>query len=179
MTTLDGAFALEEVYYVSVGVSQHLKFNMPWLADVLFDEHGSVAKGCRGLAYSPFHHRREVLFSFHNAHALATTAGRSLEQYRIPDFPGDALACGRIQNRVLGPGYQWDSMVGGHLFGGQLIAHEPYGMGGRSDENQSGFRHSAGKMFVFGQESISRVDGLSPAGYGRIDNALDVQVGLG
>src|SRR5207237_9408738 len=82
MTALHRALALAQMDHRSMGVAEHLNFNMSWLFDVFFDVHGVVAECALRLSLRGVQGAAQLGLVAHNTHALAATAGRSLEQAR-------------------------------------------------------------------------------------------------
>jgi hypothetical protein len=62
---------------------------------------------------------------------------------------------------------------------GHLVAHQPDGLGARSDEDQAGIAHRLREGRVLGKEAVAGMDGVGAALAGGFQNALDVEIGLG
>ena len=66
----------------------------------------------------------------------------------------------------------------GQFPGSGLFPHQLHGSRRRSDEADSPVLAAAGKFGVFGQKPVTGVDGFRPAGLGRLQDPVHIQVAL-
>ena len=105
--------------------------------------------------------RLEVVGVVDEAHALAAAAGGRLQEEREADL-GHEL--GRLGERGLAMRARHDrhSRVAHRLLRGHLVAHDPDGLGGRTDEREVVVLDREREVGVLGQEAPARMDGLAP-----------------
>ncbi len=116
---LGGAVALVQVHDVAVGVGEDLHLDVAPVLDVPLDQQGVVAERGERLALGRGHRLGELGLGAHDAHALAATAGRGLDQHRERHL---AEAVGAVARD--GPaGHHGDTGLDGDLAGGVLAAH--------------------------------------------------------
>ena len=60
-------------------VSEHLYLNMPWLLDVLLNEHMVVTETLHAFSLGGIKLIKEFAFMLYNSHSFPTTAKRCLE----------------------------------------------------------------------------------------------------
>lgn len=86
MSSLDSAIPLIHVHIVSMLVSEDLHFNMPWMLNILFDNHVVVIKTLHGFSLCCIKLIHELSLVSDNPHAFSTTTERCLEHDREADF---------------------------------------------------------------------------------------------
>ena len=151
VATLRRAVALEEVHDVAGVVAEHLHLDVPTGLDVLLDQHRVVAERRGGLALRGLERCRIVLGVGDDAHALAATAGRGLDQHGV----GVGGHVGRIELRS----HRYAGLLGDRACP-VLATHRVHDLGGRADEHQPGADDRAGELGALGQEPVARVDRL-------------------
>ena len=153
---LNRALSFPQVDDVSEGVGHDLYFHMAGLFDITFHENPAVAESLFGLLATGSQGGLHLIRAFHDAHALAASARRWLEQNRIAD------AFGRGESVVFV--FQGLGMAGDHrdarpcrqFLGSDLVAHQGDGVGWRADERKAcGLKRSC-ETVVFGQKGHSR-----------------------
>src|SRR5260221_12040395 len=87
---LDRAFALAEIKAIAMAIGQHLDLDMARFLDEFLDEDAVIAETRFGLVGSRAEAIASLLIVIGDAHALATTAGRGLDNHRIADLTSDA-----------------------------------------------------------------------------------------
>jgi len=137
-----------------------------------------IAEGGTGFPLAGGQSSDEVLSLFHQAHALAATAGGGLDQYRVTDGIGLLLEkFGVLVVTVIARGEGHGGLFHEGL-GGALGTHGADGGSGRADEDHAGSGAGFGEFLIFGKEAVARVDGLGPGALGGIENLLGHQIGF-
>ena len=177
MVALDRAVPLPQADHVARLVGQNLYLNVPGGVDILLHVNRPVPKG--GL---PLGHRQGIglghlIGGAHQPDAPAAAAGTGLEHHRIADLR-------RCRQRRLGAGEHLGARndlqaVSPHdLLQPGFVAELLHALRRGSDEHQPIFPAEGGKVGVFRQEAIPRVDGLGPGDQGGGDHPLLVEVAL-
>lgn len=97
VTSLNRAVTLIQVYVVAMAITKHLQFNMARLFDVLFNDDMFVAKALKSLTLGCIELIEELLLMPNDAHALATTTKRCLDD----DGEADLLRFAEQELRIL------------------------------------------------------------------------------
>jgi hypothetical protein len=87
MAALNRAFPLAQADYPAILVADHLNLDVPRTHQEALEINRSIAKCRAGLVLRHLQHRDELLFLHHDAHALAATPGRRLDDDRETNFP--------------------------------------------------------------------------------------------
>ena len=112
-----------------------------------------------------------------SAHALASSAGRGLDQHREPGLERRAADLVEVGGAVRprderNPG-------GAHLLlRAHLVAHPLHHVGGRPDEDEVVVLARAHEGRVLGEEAVARMHRLAPGVHGRGDDVRDPEVAL-
>ena len=64
------------------------------------------------------------------------------------------------------------------ILGGNLVAHQAYGIGSRADEHKAAFFDAFGEIGVLRQKAVARMDGLRIGDFSGADDGRDVQIAL-
>ena len=86
MSSLDSAIPLIHVHIVSMLVSENLNFDMPWMLDILFDNHVIIIETLHGFSLRCIKLIHELSLISYDPHAFSTTTERCLEHDREADF---------------------------------------------------------------------------------------------
>ena len=135
-----------------------------------------VAKGGGGLATRRLQRRLELLQRADHAHPFAPAAGRGLDQQRqavLARELGDARRRGSVE-----AGHHRHPGAARRLPGSGLVAHQLDRLGRRPDPPQPGELAGAGKLGTLGEKPVAGMDRLRAAAARRIDDRLDIQVGV-
>ncbi len=90
VAALDRTFALAEIDHVAMLVAQHLDFDVAGIDDEFFDEDAVVAERGFRLGLGEVEAFGDFALRMRDPHALAATAGGSLDHDRKADLLGDA-----------------------------------------------------------------------------------------
>ena len=162
---------------VSVLVAENLDLDVFGALDVALEEDGGIAKGAFGLVLGVGEIAFERFLVFHDSHAAASTAESCFNNHGEADFLRDALGFVRIGHRIFGAGQGGDVGLMSNVAGAHFIAHFFQHLGRRTDKRDSSVAAGAGKVRVFREKSVTRMDDVDAFVLGERDNALDVQVG--
>src|ERR1051325_277165 len=105
---------------ISCGVAKNLKFDVPWLTDVLLYKYAVIVKGGCSLPRCRFHGTRQVRRALNEAHPFAAPASNSFDENRVlRGIRGSA--CPTRNNRHAG--------IVHDALGFQLVSHPADGIG--------------------------------------------------
>jgi len=161
-----------------VVVGEDLDFDVPGRLDKTFQEQGVVAEGARRHPSGREQRCRHILEPLHDVHALATATSRGLDEQ------GEADAGRRLDERLVAQSRFGDTRDAGDavrhdvVLGADLVAHDLDGVNAGADERDACRVQGLGKLNVFGQESIPRVDRLGTALQAGLDDGVDPQVAV-
>src|SRR5215467_174258 len=164
VAALDGAIALAQMHHVSMMVAQNLDLYMARALDVLFHQQRAVAEGALGLAPGGSQGLLKFSGTADHAHAAAASAERGLDQL------GELVLCRRRNNRH--PGFCCQ------LAGLGLRSHGANHRGARTNKNDAGGFTGGSESRVFGQESVTGMDGVGTRELRGGDDPCAVQVGI-
>ena len=178
MPALDRAFPFEKVYDISVVVGKHLKFDMPWLLDVFLQVNRLISKGRLGFSHARFKGGFQILQVADDPHSFSSASSGCFDHHRKSDLFGFGLALGQVLGNPLHPG---DDRHPGFLHcppGTDLISDKTQCFGIGSDEDDVFFLAEPGKVCVFCQESVARMDGSSACRLGCLNDSFHIKVTL-
>ena len=178
VAALHGTLPLTEREHVAVLVRQHLNLDVPRPLDVLLDVHRVVTKSVLGLTLGGIERADDFIRTPHDAHPLATTASRRLEQHRIPKLRGNL---GRLSGITQCRGRAWHH---GHLMRhrklacGRFASHRRNGFRGWPHPHEPRIPHGTRKPLTLAQKTIAWMNGFGTGGNGRRNNRVAKQVTL-
>ncbi len=157
---LDRAIALEKRDTIAVAIGKDLHFHMPWPFEIFLDQHAVIAEGGKRLALCAGKLCRKVAFLPHDAHALAAATGRGFEQNGITD--GLRLAAQPFFCLILPviAGNDGNAGLRHQRFRFAFPAHGADCCGRRADENEPGSGAGFGEAGIFGEETVTGMNGL-------------------
>ena len=172
---LHRAVALAEVHDVAVIVRNNLEFDVPRLLEKLLHVDLVIAEGCQRLGFGHADSARERCVRVDDAHAAPAAAAGCLDDHRIADVLGDAQvlvhvgAQGTIRARHARHARSFHD-----LDRRDFVAHQTDGFRARSDINEPAFLDPFGKVCIFGQEPVARMDGTGVSDLGGADDGRHV-----
>ena len=175
MAALDGALALGQVHHAAGRVGQELDLDVARGLEPAFEEDLVVAERAPGLAAGRLDGLGQVGRVADHPHAdPAAAVGRLDHQGEADPLAGVA---GRAGHRLAGehrhPGGGRDPL------GLELVAEGGQHLGGRPDEGQAALAAAVGELGALGQEPVAGVDGVGAGALGRVQDGLEVAVGVG
>src|SRR5690554_7330331 len=73
MAALDATFTLKKMHDISMGICQHLNFDMARGSDEFLDKYRPITKGIFRFANGPLHLIFKLLLVFYNPHSFSTS----------------------------------------------------------------------------------------------------------
>jgi hypothetical protein len=150
VAALDRALALAQVDHVAVGVAEDLDLDVTGRVEVPLDQQRAVAEGALGLAARGRERLGEGRLVANDAHALAATASRRLDQDRETDLARGVDAFLERQLRERRSGDDGDVGARHDLLRADLAAHAADRVDGRSDEDEARGRDALRELGVLG-----------------------------
>ena len=149
VAALHRAIAFAQIHSIAVGIGQHLEFNVARILQKFFHVYHGIIKRCLGFGTGHGHRVEQRRFGMHYAHAAPATAARSLDNNRVTNRAGDLDYFRRIfRQSAIHAGHTWDTGFFHRLFGGDLVAHQAYGFGSRTNEHEAAFFDTLGKVGI-------------------------------
>jgi hypothetical protein len=81
VSSLDGAISLVKIDIVAMHISEDLHFDMPWLLNVLFNEHMVVTKTLHAFSLGSVQLIKELGLLHNDSHTFSTTSERCLQHH--------------------------------------------------------------------------------------------------
>ena len=119
----------------------------------------------------------QLFRSVHGPDAFAATPGRCLDEDRVADSGGLGL-CPGLRRQFVRSRYHRQTGFLHHLPGPHLVSHQPYRLGSRSHPGYAGVLTGFREVRIFGQEAVSRVDGVYARFPDDVKDIRRVQVAL-
>ena len=116
----------------------------------------------------------------HHAHAAPAAARRRFDDHRVTHFAGrfdDRI--GVIGQRTGGARHRGDAGFSHRVLGRHLVAHQANRFRARADKDEARLLDLFGKVGVFGQKAVARVNTVGVGDLGGRDNRRGVQVAFG
>ena len=158
MAALDRAVALAQVDAVAVAIDNDLDLDVAVLVEPLLQVERVVAEGGLRLRAADAQDRLELARGADHAHALATAAGRRLDQDRIADLLGLAQRVQLVAEHPVRAGDRRQA-VGRQQLARRGLAPESFQDGGRRpDEGEVVGGDGLGEALVLGQEAVAGMD---------------------
>ena len=178
MPALDAAIALAHVAEGSVLVAGDLDLDVAGFEDVLLHVHAGVPERGPGLLAGLVEGFFELLLLPHQAHALATTTSRGLQDHGVTDLLRLLLRHYKVRHQPFGAR---NTRHTGRDHGGfrrGLVAHRLDLLGQGADELDVMLLAQLAELGVLAQETVTRVDRIGVGDLGRRDDAHHVQVAV-
>ena len=153
-----------------------MNLDMTRTANELLEVDLVVAKGVGSLGTGGDEHPLELLVVVCLAHALATAAGRGLDEDGVADLVGKGTGLLDGLDRAVASGHRGNPELLHRGLGGRLVAERVDALGRRSDEDDVVVGTGAGKVGVLGEETVARMDGLRTSNLGRCDDVGGVEI---
>ena len=119
-------------------------------------------------------------FVVHHAHAPTATATSGLDDDRVAHRFGDASnLCGVVWQFAFRAWHTRHTGFDHGLLGRHLVAHHADGLGCGANEHKTAFLNPLGKVGVFAEETIPRVNGLGVRYFSGRNDGRHVQIAQG
>jgi hypothetical protein len=172
-TPLHRTFPFEQVYDISEGISENLNLDMSWPFHKSLGIQSPVTE--IALPFAPRLSHRIVKLGevANNAHTLAASAGRGLDDKRRTDRAGTVKKRGRIV--FLNSRWRdWEPAARDKVARPNLVAHQLNHIRGRTDKDQTGRLNGARKNRILGEETIAGVDCTGDDRQSRSDDLIAI-----
>ncbi len=161
-------------------VGEHLELDVARRFQILLHIHGVVAEGAAGLHARQRDGVEQARFAVHHPHAATAAAAGGLDDDRVADFARQAQAFLTVVAQwAVGTGYARHPGLLHGADGRNLVAHQADGFRARADENEAGLLDPFGKVGVFRQEAIARMDGDGIGDFRGTDQRRDIEIAFG
>ena len=160
MAALQGTVTFAQMDDMAVMIGQDLDFDVAGGLQVLFHVDVVVGKHRLGLGAGEIEGLGHGGVVPDHLHAAPAAPGGGLDQDRKTDVLGGYPCVLGVGKRPFGPGHDRDSDVLDGLFGGDFVAHQADVVRRRADEDEFVFLDHGREVGVFGQEPVTRVDGI-------------------
>src|SRR5712691_3652663 len=175
--SLHGAIALAEMDHVLVPVGEHLHLDVSRVLEVLLQIDSGVAESRPGLRPRDAYRTLECRFRVHDTHATPAASARCFYDDRVTDFSRDLERLLRgIGQRTVRAGYARHPGFLHDLLSVHFVAHQPDGLRLGADENEAALVHAFGKIRVFGEKSVARVNCLGVGHLRRADDGGYIEI---
>ncbi len=160
MPALHRAIAFAQVHDMAVAIGEDLDLDVARLVNRAFEQQVGRTECTACLRACADQRAVQFRRGCHQTHAAATAAGRGLDHQRVADARGLRVQRGVVLLLTVVAGYAGHAGRVHQSLGARLVAHGADGRGVGSDPDQTGIEHGLGKVGVFGQEAVARMDGV-------------------
>ena len=126
-----------------------------------FHIHGIVTECSHGFSFCGFKSIFHLIFCKNPTHSFAAATGRGFQQNRISYRFSKRLCLFYTGNQFLRPRYNRNLICHHQFSGGLLITHILNDICRWSDKNNAVFFTLSGKISIFGQKTVSRMNGIT------------------
>ena len=161
--------------HVTEMVGEHLHLDMAWVFNVLLNEDRTVAEKLFRFTRGSFQIDFQVFLLPNDMHTLATATCRSLNQDR------ERQSVGLLHNLLVAPHHakgDRDTVSHSNFTRFYLITHQVHGLRVGTDKNQIVGFAGLSQLRTFREEAVARMDSVGSGIQGRIDDFMDVEVGV-
>ena len=158
-------------------VRQDLDLDVTRILQILFHVDRRIAKcgTCLGLGHLYCIDKGRL--GVHHPHTSAAAAARRLDDDGVANAFGRSPNDDRIVRQLaLGARYTGHTRFDHGLFGRNFVAHDANGFRRGANELKAAFFNALGKVCVFTQESVARVNGFSIGHFGSRNDGRHVEV---
>ncbi len=176
VAALNGTVALEQVDHVAVAVAQHLYFDMARVDHAPFHEDFRLAKSLAGLGNHALVVGDEVFFVVAAADAAPAAAVGGLEHHRVADLAGQHAGFFHVGEIALAARHAGNAGGDHGVARPHLVAHLADHFGIWPDEPDVAARADFGKLRVFREEAVARMQGVAAGSDGDVDDVMCIQI---
>ena len=176
---LNRAIPFPEMDDVAVGVAHNLDFHVTGVSNQLFQIDLAIAECRLRLTAGGPDAVQDIGLVVDHAHAAPAAAPGRLDHHRVADVVRLALdIAGIVKGQGIGCGHDRDAGLFGQRAGGNLGAQLPHRVARGTDKINPRGAARVGKIGIFGQKSVTGVNGVDPGLQGNPDYVFSVQIGL-
>src|SRR4030095_13224400 len=178
MTALNGTIPFTKMANISILVACNLYLYMAWLLHEFLHVNTIVPECSRSLdlrcAISPVH----VSLFPHDAHALASTACRCLEDDRVAHVLCKTICLLQALQQSFSTWYHRNARFYHRLFGRNLISHCADHFRGRSDKFYIMVITYLRKSWILGQEAVPGMNGICIGNFNCSHEVCNIEIGI-
>ena len=157
-------------------IGKHLDFHMARLYHGTLQQHRGGAEGGLRFGARAGEGGVKTISRFDQPHTAPAATGRSLDHQRKAGLRGLRAQPGVVLQLAVVTRHAGNTGHLHELSGARLVAHRANGICRRADPDQAGVHHGLREVGVLGQETVSGVHRLRPAGLCGSDDSGDVQI---
>ena len=175
--TLHRAVTLEEVDEVAVHIAEQLHLDVPRPLDELLDEHARAAEGGLALPLRAFERHSQLVLAADDPHAAAAAAVGRLDHHGPAQFLCDRERFLEAADRLRAARQDRHARLLRQFTSGGLVAERLQQLHAGADEHDPRLLTGRGKLRIFGEEAVARMDRVDIMLLGDRHDPLDVEVG--
>ena len=179
VSSLHRAVTLTERTDMSLTVTHNLHLNVPRIDNQLLEIERSVAECRLSLRRCLAERVLKLICVLRDPHAASAASGRCLKKHRISDLLCDKRRLLRIGNQAVRAGNDRNAVLLHERPCGLLVAHLADHIRCRPDPDEAILLTRLGKIRIFGEKSVSRMDGLAVIRLRGRDQRVLIQVAAG
>ena len=177
VTALHGAVALAQIHRVAVFVGHDLDLDVTRVLQEFFHVHRRIAKRGARFGLGHLHRVDQRGLGMHHAHAATAATASRLDDHRVAHCFGNTADLHRIVRQfTVRTGHAGHARLDHGLLGRHLVAHGADVFGRRANKLETTLFHALGKVGVFTEKTVARVDRLGIRHLGRRDDGRHVQI---
>ena len=157
---LGGAIAGAEHAHIAVRIGQHLGLDVAWVGEELLHVALGAAESLHGLAAGGVERALDLFHIVHDLQAASAAAISGLDGNGQAVLFGEGAGLLPVIDRIGGTRCQWRADLFGYAARSDLVTEQLDGLRGWANPDHAGLGNRAGKVGVFGQETVARVDGI-------------------
>ena len=161
-----------------VRIGQDLRLDVARVGEELLHVALRAAEGLLGLAASGVEGGLDVLEVFDHLEAASAATISSLDGDGQAVLFGEGAGFLPVIDGIGGARGQGRADLFGYAARGNLVTEQLDGLRRRANTRQAGLGHGAGKVGVFGEEAVARVDGVGTGAHCDIEQRGNVHVGI-
>ena len=178
VTTLNRTVSFWEVTGFSKRVANHLDLDMSWLFNKLFHIHPIVSKRGFGFLSCAIPRFLKIIFWPNCAHSFSSTTSCGFQHHGVSYFFGKFFTLCKVFNQSLRTGNCWHTRSFHCRLGCSLITHFADHIGWCADKLNLVFVTDFGKLGIFRQKPIARVNGVGVCDFSCCNDIWNFEVGF-
>src|ERR1700761_4462644 len=180
VASLHRTVALAQVNGMPLAVGEHLDFHVARVFQELLHVHLIVAESGFRFLLGHGDGITQMRFGANDAHAATAAAAGGLDDHGVADLACDAdVFVHVVAERAARTG---NARYAGCLHGADrfdLVAHQANHVGGRANEDETGFLDLLGKIRALGEKAVAWMDRLRIGDFRRSNDARNIEIAFG